>query len=102
MKTHDEILQRILSLGRLAAAPVEESMPFGLETMVMAHWRDARQLRLTNPGLLRRLRWAALAACAVAIFAAVWSAEEVAELSHLFAPETHVVDSAMLTAYGND
>jgi hypothetical protein len=76
--------------------------PFGMETAVLAHWRASLQSRTGNGGLLRRLRWAALLACTIAISSAALSHEELAEVSHLFAAETHIGDSALLAGSGND
>ena len=74
-------------------------MPFGLETAVLAHWREASAERVGSAGLLRGMRWAALTACAVALLAATLSKEELNAFQNRFDPETRVADSAISVGF---
>ena len=96
----DQLLQRIFSLSRRAPVAEVPDMPFGLETAVLAHWREASAQGAENGGLLRGLRWAALLACAVALLAGVLGIDELKAFSNRFDPATRVADSAIIVAYG--
>jgi len=67
----DRLLDLIFRLARRAPVSAIAEMPYGLETAVLAHWYEAVGNRSANAGLLRGLRWAALAACAVCVGAYV-------------------------------
>ena len=96
----NQLLARLFLLSRRAPAPAPNEMPYGLETVVLAHWREASSARrVGSPGLLRGLRWAALAACAVAALAATLEREEFAAFQNRFDPETRVAESAIVYGY---
>ena len=73
---------------------------YGLETAVLAHWREAVAQRSTNGGLLRGLRWAALAAFAIALLTAALKSDEIAAFSHRSDPVARVADSAIAAGFG--
>ena len=95
----NKLLARIFSLARSAPAPPPNEMPFGLETAVLAHWREASTQKDGNAGLLRGMRWAALTACAVALLAATLKKDELAAFQNRFDPETRVADSAISAGF---
>jgi hypothetical protein len=94
-----QLLHRIFSLSRHAPEAPLSAMPYGLETVVLAHWREAIARRSMNLGLLRGLRWAALTACAVALLAGVLKSDELAAFSNRYDPETRLADSAIVAGY---
>ena len=96
----DRLLTRLFSLSRRASAPEVPEVPFGLETAVLAHWREASARRAESAGLLRGLRWAALTACAVALLAVAVETDELMAFSDRFDPETRVADWAIAAGYG--
>jgi hypothetical protein len=100
MNTND-LLARIFSLARSAPPPPPppNEMPFGLETAVLAHWREASAKTDGSAGLLRGMRWAALTACAIALLAATLKKDELAAFQNRFDPETRVADSAISAGF---
>ena len=96
----NELLARIFSLSRRVPAPAPNDMPFGLETVVLAHLREVSARRAGSAGLLRGMRWAALTACAVALLAATLKKDELAAFQDRFDPETRVADSAISAGFG--
>jgi hypothetical protein len=96
----DRLLNRLFSLSRKASTPEVPDMPFGLETVVLTHWREASARRAENAGLLRGLRLAALTACAVALLAVAMESDELMAFSDRFDPETRVADWAIAAGYG--
>jgi hypothetical protein len=98
----NQLLNRIFSLSRRLPDSRPNEIPFGFETAVLAHWRDASAQRATSAGLLRGLRWAALVACAVAILTAVLESDELAAFRNRSDPATRVADSALSASYGNE
>ncbi len=99
MKT-ERLLDRIFRLARRAPAPAMPAPAFGLETAVLAHWHEAVAQRTTNGGLLRGLRWAALAACGIALLTAALKSDELVAFDHRSDPVARVADSAIAVAYG--
>jgi hypothetical protein len=95
----NELLTRIFSLSRSVPTPPPNDMPFGLETAVLAHWREASARTAGSAGLLRGMRWAALTACAVALLAATLEKDELAAFQNRFDPETRVADSAISVGF---
>jgi len=95
----NELLARIFSLSRSVPTPSPNEMPFGLETTVLAHWHAASALKEGSAGFLRGMRWAALTACAVALFAATLKKDELAAFQNRFDPETRVADSALSVGF---
>ena len=95
----NELLSRIFSVARSAPTPEPNEMPFGLETAVLAHWREASAQRDGSAGLLRAMRWAALTACAVALLTATLKKDELAAFQNRFDPETRVADSAISAGF---
>ncbi|MEO7723452.1 MAG: hypothetical protein ABIU29_02000 [Chthoniobacterales bacterium] len=91
----NRLLDRIFTLARRAPDPDVIELPFGLETAVLAHWRDAGRHRASNGGLLRGLRWAALLACIIALVAGALEADELIVFKYRFDPEVRVADSAV-------
>ena len=94
-----QLLDRIFSLSRHAPDAPLPAMPYGLETVVLAHWREAIARRSMNLGLLRGLRWAALTACAVAFLAGVLKSDELTAFANRYDPETRLADSAIVAGY---
>ena len=98
----ERLLDRIFRLARRVPAPATAGTSFGLETAVLAHWREAAGRRAASAGLLRGLRWAALAACLIALFTAALESDELAAFRHRSDPVTRVADSAIFSGYGYD
>jgi hypothetical protein len=96
----DQLLQRMFSLTRRVPITEIPEMPYGLETAVLAHWREASAHRAQNAGLLRGLRWGALLACAVALLAGALESDELAAFSNRSDPATRIADSAITLGYG--
>ncbi len=97
----NRLLQSLFALARRTPPPNERlEIPFGLETAVLAHWREARAQRPNNTGLLTGLRWAALFACAIALLAGALEGDELSAFNHRNDPETRVADSAIVAGYG--
>jgi len=96
----DRLLDRIIRLARRAPVLPTPDPAYGLETAVLAHWREAAAHRSANGTLLRGLRWAALAAFAVALLTAALKSDELAAFNHRSDPVTRVADSAIAAGYG--
>jgi len=94
----NQLLNRVFSLARLVSDSSPNDMPLGLETAVLAHWREAR--RSTRAGLLRGLRWAALAACTIAVVTATVEGKQIAAFRSRYDPATQIADSALRAGYG--
>jgi hypothetical protein len=95
----EQLLERIFRLARRVPPPAMPAPDFGLETAVLAHWRATAESS-PNGGLLRGLRWAALAACAIALLTAILKRDEVAAFNHRSDPVARVADSAIVVGYG--
>jgi hypothetical protein len=96
----DQLLQRIFSLSRRSPLAKEKTdLPYGLETSVLAHWRDVRTHPTPNSFLLRGLGWAAIMACAIALLAGVLERDQVAALTQRDEPEVRLADSAIAVGY---
>lgn len=98
----DRLLDCIFRLARRASGSAIAEAPCGLETVVLAHWREAAGHRSASAGLLRGLRWAALAACAVALLTVALKSDELAAFNQRFDPVARVADSAMVAGYDNE
>ena len=98
----NQFIDRLFTLARRAPALEDSAAPFGLETAVLAHWREARALRFGDANVLRGLRWAALLACAVALLAVALERDELAAFKNRNDPETSLADSAIITGFGNE
>jgi hypothetical protein len=96
----ERLLDRIFRLARRVPASATVEPAYGLETAVLAHWREAAARRSTNGGLLRGLRWAALASCAIALLTAALKSDELTAFNHRSDPVARVADSAIVVAYG--
>ncbi len=96
----ERLLDRIFRLARHAPDPATPGPAYGLETAVLAHWRETTAQRSTNGGLLRGLRWAALAACTIALLTAVLKSDELTAFQHRADPVARVADSAIVVSYG--
>ena len=96
----EQFLNRIIRLARRAPARPTPGPAYGLETAVLAHWREAAAHRSANGTLLRGLRWATLAAFAVALLTAALKSDELAAFKHRSDPVTRVADSAIAAGYG--
>ena len=92
----DQFLNRVYALARPASAPESAEIPLGLETAVLAHWREANGRR-EGAGLLRGLRWAALVAAVVALAVGAVQNEELNAFRSSFDPMARVADSALVT-----
>ncbi len=95
----DQFLTRIYALARRAPAPEPTEIPFGMETAVLAHWRAAANRGRENAGLLRGLRWAALAACVIALAVGALQNDELSALGSSFDPTARVADSAIVSGF---
>lgn len=91
----EQFLQRVFALSRRTPDPAVTEPPFGLETAVLAHWRDSVRQGHANGGLLRGLRWAALLACIIALLAGAVESDELLAFQNRFDPEARVADSAV-------
>jgi hypothetical protein len=95
-----QLLDRIFSLSRHTPDTSRPVMPYGLETVVLVHWREALAHRSMNLGLLRGLRWAALTACIVAFLVGILKSDEfAAAFTNRYDPETRLADSAIVAGY---
>lgn len=99
MKT-EQFLDRTFRLARRVPAPIEHEPAYGLETSVLASWREATAKRSTGGGLLPGLRWAALAACAIALLTAALKSDELTAFQNRSDPVSRVADSAFAVSYG--
>jgi hypothetical protein len=98
--TTDRILECLFSLARRPPENRPIEMPFGLETAILAHWRESFHQRALGTGLLRGLRWAALTACVIALLMSALASDELSAFSNRFDPEARVADSAIVAGYG--
>lgn len=98
MKNTDDLLRRIFSLSRRSRDPVPSPLPFGLDTVVLAHWRSSSR-ESTNAGAMHALRWAACLSCGIALLSAGWQRDEIARLTHRFDPQTGIADSALTAGF---
>ena len=96
----DRLLDRIYRLARRSPDQADVEPAFGLETAVLAHWREATGSRSPNGGLLSGLRWAALAACAIALLTAALKSDELKAFQNRSDPVGRVADSAIVVSYG--
>ncbi len=95
----EKLLERNFSFARRSPSRPEPEMPLGLETAVLAHWREARTQESSNRRLLRGLRWAAILSCAVAFLAAVLQKDQLAALSQRDEPEVRLANSAVAVGF---
>ena len=98
----DQLLQRLFDCVRRIPEAEDPEMPYGLETAVIAQWKDAVTERAAGIGLVRSLRWAALTACAVALLAGFLGSEELAAFKQRNELEARLADSAIAAAYDNE
>jgi len=96
MKGTDQLLNQAFALARRARDPVPAELPFGMETAVLAQWRNSRPSSKIDVGMLRVFRWAAILACVVAVAGGAWKHEDITHISQRLNPETRIVDSAVL------
>jgi hypothetical protein len=96
----EQLLDRILRLARRAPAPLNPAPAYGLETAVLAHWREAAAKDSGSAGLLRGLRWATLAAFGIALLTGALKSDELAAFKLRRDPVARVADSALVAAYG--
>lgn len=101
MNELDRFLTRVFSLARRAPESVPTERPFGLETAVLAHWENSRSPQ-SGPGIVLRLRWAAIFACTVALLNIAWKRDELSQFSIRSDAETRIVDSALLAGFENE
>jgi hypothetical protein len=96
MKGTEQLLDQAFTLARRARAPVPSELPFGMETAILAQWRNSCASSTIDIGMLRVFRWAAILACVVAVAGGIWKSEDIAQISQRVEPETKIVDSALL------
>jgi hypothetical protein len=96
MKRPDQLLDHAFTLARRARDPVPSELPFGMETAILAEWRDTCVSSKTDVGTLRVFRWAAILACVVAIAGGAWKSDEIAQISQRLDPETRIINSALV------
>ena len=87
MKGTEQLLDHAFTLARRARDPVSSGLPFGMETAVLAHWRNSCASSKIDTGMLRVFRWAAILACVVAVASGVWKSEDIAQISQRLDPE---------------
>lgn len=95
----NELLQRLFDLARHAPEAGTSEVPYGLETAVLAHWREAIVERSEGGGLLCSFRWAALTACGIAVLAAFLGSAELTAFSQRNDAESRLADSAIAAGY---
>ncbi len=93
----DQLLTRMYELARRAPAPLAAEIPLGLETAVLAHWRAGGER--STVALLPGLRWAALAACAIALLVGAVQNDELSAFRSSFDPTARVADSALASGF---
>lgn len=98
----DQLLQRLFEFVRQAPEVRSSELPYGLETSVLAHWREANANRSAGMGLLRSFRWAALTACAIAVLAGFLGSEELSAFRQRNDAESRLADSAIAAGYDYD
>jgi len=96
MKGTEQLLDHAFALARRAHDPVPSEPPFGMETAILAHWRNSYASSNTDIYMVRLFRWAAILACLVAVAGGVWKSRDIAQISQRLDPETKIVDSALL------
>jgi hypothetical protein len=96
MKRTDQLLDHAFTLARRARDPVPSELPFGMETAILAQWRDTSASSKIDIGTLRVFRWAAILACVVAVAGGAWKSDEIAQISQRLDPETKIIDSALI------
>src|SRR2546425_7693009 len=96
MKATEQLLDHAFVLARRARDPVPSELPFGMETAVLAHWRDSRVSSKIDIGMLRVFRRVAIVACVVAVAGGVWKSEDIAQIWQRLDSETKIVNSALL------
>jgi hypothetical protein len=96
MKRTEQLLDHAFTLARRARDPVPSELPFGMETAILAEWRDTCASSKTDVGTLRVFRWAAILACVVAIAGGAWKSDEIAQISQRLDPETRIINSALV------
>lgn len=99
MKRPEQLLDHALALARHARDRVPSELPFGMETAVLAHWRNSRADSNSDIGLLRIFRWSAIVACVLAMAGGVWMGGEIARMSRPLDPTT-IVDYAITAGLG--
>jgi hypothetical protein len=95
MKRTDQLLDHAFTLARRARDPVPSELPFGMETAILAHWKDTWVTSKIDIGTLRVFRWAAILACVVAVAGGAWKSDEIAQLSQRLDPETRIINAAL-------
>lgn len=98
----EKLLARLFSFARQHLEADEAVMPFGFEASVLVHWRAARVTVSEGLGMMRRLRWAAVAACVLALGSALWKQEELSRFPQRFNPENRIADSATSAWYADE
>jgi hypothetical protein len=96
MKGTEQLLNRAFALARRARDPVPSELPFGMETAVLAQWRNSRASSKIDIGMVRVFRWAAILACVVAVAGGAWKREDIAQIWQRVDLETRIVNSALL------
>jgi hypothetical protein len=96
MKGPDQLLNQAFALARRAPDPLPSELPFGMETAILAHWRNSRPPSKIDVGMLRVFRWGAILACVLAAAGGAWKSEDITQISQRLDPETRIVDSALL------
>lgn len=96
MKGTEQLLDHAFTLARRARDPAPSELPFGMETAILAQWRNSCASSKIDIGILRVFRWAAILACVVAVAGGIWTSEDIAQIPQRLDPETKIVDSALL------
>ena len=96
MKGTEQLLDHAFALARRAHDPVPSEPPFGMETAILAQWRNSYASSNSDFYMVRLFRWAAILACVVAVAGGVWKSRDIAQISQRLDPETKIVDSALL------
>lgn len=96
MKDANRFLNKAFLLARRGRTELQECQPpFGLQTAVLAHWRDSR-LQVTNSSrMLLALRWSAVVAVSLAIVSGAVKRDILMSIAAHSEPELTLIDSAL-------
>ncbi|HEY4281432.1 MAG TPA: hypothetical protein VGM62_00095 [Chthoniobacterales bacterium] len=91
MKDSERLLDKALTLAQGRPDPIPAELPFGMETAILAQWRNARAAKFT--GMIPIFRWAAMIAIVLAMLSGAWNRDVFVQIADRFNPETSIVNS---------
>ena len=95
MKDAHRILNKTFLLARCGGTEVQQrELPFGLQTAVLAHWRNSRLHVANGSRMLPALRWAAIIAVFLAIASGAWKWDILMSIAACSEPEVTLINSA--------